>query len=133
MLGDVITVVRSLASVLTWKRDLDEEKRKKFATLCDQISNVLARVSMMSEDRRQSINLCAELRQYVGPLRDIAHDTLASDELNRLAAELDRVCEAWQRLADSAEPGSNSYEAYVDQLAEGAGHFRGLANRLRAA
>ena len=132
MLGDVIAVVKALAGVFTWKRQLDDDKRKKFASLCDQISNVLERVSKTSEDRRQSINLCAELRQYVEPIKDVAHGSLASDEINRLATELDRVCDAWKQLASTAEPGSHSYEGYIDQLAEGAGQFRGLANRLRA-
>ena len=132
MLGDVITVVKSLASVLSWKRQLDDEKRKKFAVLCDQISDVLERVSTIREDRRQSIDLCAELRQYVEPIREVARGTLASDEINDLATKLDGVCDAWKQLTDSAEPGSHSYDGFIDQLAEGAGHFRGLANRLRA-
>jgi len=132
MLGDVIAVVKGLAGVFTWKRQLDDEKRKKFATLCDQISNVLEQVSKSNEDRRRSINLCAELRQYVEPIRGVAHGTLANDEINRLATELDRVCDAWKQLDSAAEPGSHSYEDYIDQLAEGAGQFRGLANRLRA-
>jgi hypothetical protein len=132
MLGDVIAAVNVLTAVFTRKRQLDDDKRKKLAGLCDQISNVLERVSKTSEDRRQSINLCAELRQYVEPIRDVAHDTLESDEINRLAAELDRVCDAWKQLAATAEPGGHSYEGYLDQLAEGAGQFRGLAHLLQA-
>ncbi|MFL6210616.1 MAG: hypothetical protein ACJ74W_17315 [Pyrinomonadaceae bacterium] len=131
MLGDVIAAVKGLAGIITWKRQLNDEKRKKFASLCDQISNVLQRVSETSDDRRQTINLCAELRQYVEPIRDIGHGTLASDEINRLATELDRVCDAWKQLTTSGERGSHSYEGFMDQLAEGTGQFRGLANRLR--
>ena|SRR5687768_6100764 len=132
MLGDVITAVNVLMDVFTRKRQLDEDKRKKFAGLCDQISKVLERVSKTSEDRRQSIDLCGELRQYVGSIRDIAHGAIESDEINRLATELDRVCDAFKQLAGTAQPGSHSYEGYLDQLAEGAGRFRGLANLLRA-
>jgi len=132
MLGDLIAVVKGLASVFTWKRQLDDEKLKNFASLCDEISTVLEQFSKMSEDRRQSIYLCAELREYVKPIRDVAGGTLASDEISRLATKLDRVCDAWEHLASSAEPGSYSYEGYIDQLVEGAGQFRGLANRLRA-
>src|SRR5687767_949156 len=119
MLGDVITVVKSLASIISWKRQLDEEKRGKFAGLCDKISNVLERVSSMSEDRRKLIDLCAELRMYVEPIREIADGAVDSDDINRLATELDTVCDAWKKLTASAEPGSHSYEGYVDQLAEG--------------
>ena len=132
MLGDVIAAVNVLAGVFSRQRQLDEEKRKRLAGLCDDISNVLERAGKAGDDRRQSISLCAELRQYVEPLRDVARDTLESDEINRLATELDRVCDAWQKLAGTAEPGGHSYEGHLDQLAEGAGLFRGLANRLRA-
>ena len=128
MLGDLIAVVKGLAGVFTWKRQLDDEKRKKFASLCDQISNVLERVSQTSGDRRQSINLCAELRQYVEPIRDVAHGTLACDEINRLATELDRVCDAWEQLASTDEPSSRFIEGYIDQWRRGQ-PFRGLANR----
>ena len=131
MLSDVIAAVKGLANIFTWKRQLDDEKRKKFAFICDQISTVLDKFSKASEDRRQSLNLCAELRQYVEPIRDIAHGTLASDEIDRLATELDRVCDAWKQLTSQAEPSSHSSEGYIDQLVEGAGQFRGLANRLR--
>jgi len=131
MLGDVIAAVKALAGAFTWKRQLANDKRKKFAGICDQISHVLERVSKTTEDRRESINLCAELRQYVEPIREIAHGSLASDEINRLASELDKVCDAWKQLAKTRKPIGHSYEPYIDQLAEGAGQFRGLANRLR--
>lgn len=133
MLGDVLVVVKGLASVFTWKQQLNDEKRKKFASICAEISNVLEQFSRTSDDRRLSISLCAELRQYVEPIKDVAHGSLASDEINRLATELDQVCDAWKQLATTAEPGNHLYEGYMDQLAEGAGQFRGLAKRLRTA
>jgi len=132
MLGDLMAVVKSLTDVLTWKRQLDDERRKKFADQCDQISDVLTSVYEESKNRRQLINLCAELRRYVEPIREIAQGTLASDEIDQLATELDRVCDAWKQLNDSAELGSHLYDGYLDQIAKGAGDFRGLANQLRA-
>ena len=81
MLNDLIAVVRVLVGGFTWKRQFDDERRKKFAALCDQTSNVLERFIETREDRRQSINLCAELRRNVGPIEDVARGTLAADEL----------------------------------------------------
>src|SRR6185503_9983798 len=105
-------------------RQLSDEKRQKFASQCDAISNVLERFIETNEDRRGSITLCTELRQYVEEIRDIASGTPVSDDINDLATKLDSVCDAWGKVASTAEPGNHSYEGYLDQLAEGVGQFR---------
>lgn len=69
MFGAVVDAVRLLGSLITGARQLGDENRKKLAALCDQISNVMQRYIDASEDRRLSINLCAELEEYVVSLK----------------------------------------------------------------
>jgi hypothetical protein len=137
MLGDLITIVQGLTGAVTgafnWKRQLDDKNREKFASLCDQIGDLLERASKTSEDRRESIGLCAQLREYVEPIRDVARSAAVEpDDINRLATALDGVCDAWQQLGNTAGPGSHSYEGYIDQFVAAKGHFRGLADVTRA-
>ena len=132
MFSDVLDALRFLGSTFTGARQLGDKEQEKFAKICDDISNVLQRFIDASQDRRQSINLCAELREYVTPIRDLANGRLASDEINRLATALNGVCDAWSKLHNSAEAGLHSDKRDLDQLVAAAGTFRGLANRVRA-
>jgi hypothetical protein len=132
MFSDVLNALKFLSSAVTGRRQLKDQDRQKFAGICDNISDVLQRFIDASQDRRQSIHLCAELSEYVRPIRDLASGKLASDEINRLATVLDNVCEAWSRERGAADAGLHSDERYLDQIVEAAGSFRGLANRLRA-
>lgn len=123
-------MMKFLRGEFTARQQLGDEKRKKFASLCDAISKVLERFIETKEDRRQSINLCAELREYVVPIRDIASGTLASDDINRLATELNGICDAWSNLASAAELGHHSYEVYLDQLEEGGRPVSRIGQRI---
>jgi hypothetical protein len=58
-------------------RKLGAEDREKFAKIYDATSNVLQHFIDESMDRRQSINLCAELREYVNPMQDLARGRTA--------------------------------------------------------
>ena len=128
----VLDTLKVLGSAIASKHALGEEKRQKLATLCDQISGVLTKFIQAPENHRQEIHLCAELREYVEPLRNIASGTILTQEINRLASALNTVCDAWGKLAEEARSSGHASEPYLDQLEEGAGKFSGFANRLRA-
>lgn len=132
MFGDVLDALKFLGSAFTGARKLGDEEREKFAKICDAISGVLRRFIDASPDRRQSINLCAELREYVVPIRDLATGRLPTDEINRLATALSGVCDAWSKLHGKADADLHLDGRDLDQLVEAEGSFRGVATRVRA-
>ena len=132
MFGDVLDALRFLGAAFTGARQLGDEEREKFAKICDSISDLLKSFVDASGDRRQSINLCARLREYVVPLQDLATGRLPSDEINRLATALNGVCDAWSKLHGAAEAGSSVDERDLDELVRAEGTFRGMADRVRA-
>jgi hypothetical protein len=132
MFSDLLAALKALGSGFSWAVQLQAEKRKRFAALCENISNVLQQYANADQSRRQSMNLCAELREYVLPIRELASGTLAPPEIARVADALDHVCDAWSRLDEAATRRTHVDADDVDQIVEASGMFRGLANRLRA-
>jgi hypothetical protein len=115
---------------------MGHEDRQQFAGICDKISDVLGRfIDDEGQDRRQSINLCARLKEYVEPIEALSHGRLPEAEINRLATTLDRVCDTWDEWKErqgKAEASLHLDSRDLDQLAEAKGMFEGLADRLRA-
>jgi uncharacterized FlaG/YvyC family protein len=132
MLSDVIEILKFLTSSVKELSQLGDKRRQKLASACEKIRDVLDEFIKAPRERRKAINLCARLREHVVPIKETATGAITSDEINRLATELDRVCDAWSKLTGGAELVEHSYEQYLDHLAEGKGLFEGLAERLRA-
>lgn len=128
MFGEVLDALRFLGSAFTGARQLRSQDREKFAKICDEISNVIEEFIKAPQDR----SFCAELREYVLPIRNLASGRIASDEIDRLATTLNSVCDAWSKLHGTAEADLNLDSSDLDQLKEAKGLFRGLVNRLRA-
>jgi hypothetical protein len=133
MFSDLLAAAKALASGITWMHQLREQDRKRFAQNCENISRVLQQYAEASWERRQAISLCAELREYVKPIREVAPGALPAAEIDRVAGALNGVCDAWDRRdrAGGAEAHAGAHD--LDQIIETAGTFRGLANRLRGA
>jgi len=132
MFGDVLKALDLLVTALTGRRKLRAEDREKFAKIYDEISTVLANFIVTSSDRPKSINLCAELREYVVPIRDLATGRLPSSDVDRLANALSSVCDQWARVHGNSEAGIQVNQHDLDQIAAAEGMFRGVANRIRA-
>ena len=132
MFSAVLEALKVAVDVVTGERRRSDEEREKFAKICDDIHDVLKGFVDASQDRRQSINLCARLSEYVKPIRALADDRLPSAEIDRLATALEGVCEAWRKLHGAAEAGAHQDEGDLDQLVKAQGTFEGMAGRLRA-
>jgi len=130
MLSDVIQVVKFLREGYSALAQLHQEQRKQLASLCEGISDVFTKVLATPADRRQEISLCGELKVYVERIHQVGSGTLASEGIDDLANKLDTLCETMRALRGKGEPSTHSYEGYLDQIAQGAGEFRGLARRL---
>jgi hypothetical protein len=133
MFSDLLAALKAVASALTWAHRLRAEDRQRFAKLCDDASSVLRAYADASQDRRRSINLCAELREYVQPIRELGQKALGSAELERVATALNGVCDAWSAHDGGGAKSSHVPDNELDQIAVAAGMFHGLANRVRAA
>jgi hypothetical protein len=132
MFGAVLDALKVLCSAFSALLKLSQEKRGKFAGICDRISDVLINFIDATKNKKPQFNLCAELREYVVPLRDIASGAIVSKEMDRLANELEHVCDTWDRVEKEANESGRAYELDLRQIEESAGTFKGLANRLRA-
>jgi hypothetical protein len=132
MFAAVLEALKLLGSALTGARKLRSEEREKFAKICEDISAVLETFIAAPRDRRQSLGLCAQLREFVVPIRTLASGTLPSDEINRLALALDGVCDAWASFYSESEAGSHAEERDLDQIVAAAGTFKALAKVVRA-
>ena len=128
MFGDVLDAMRLLGAAFTGARQLGDEEREKL----DKISNVLKHFVDASWDRKQSINLCTELREYIVPLQEFATGRLPYAEIDRLATTLNGVCDAWSKLHDTAEAGVPWEKSDLDQIVKAEGTLRGMATRLCA-
>ena len=133
MFSDLLEAAKALGSGITWMRQLREQDRKRFAQICEEISRVLHQYADASRQRQQAINLCAELREYVMPIRELASGALPAAEIDRVAGALNGVCDARDRLDHAGDAEAYTGAGDLDQIIEAAGTFRGLANRLRAA
>jgi len=132
MFDALISVVKLLGSSLQWALQLDSEKRKRFADLCDAIAVTLNAFLDDPENRRKSLSLCQQLRVNVDPIRHLAKDTLSQTELDGLAHQLNNLCDAWQAHTQAMTLESASHPIDLEQVAVAAGHFSGLATRVRA-
>jgi hypothetical protein len=133
MFSDLLAALKAVAGTLTWAHRLRVEDRQRFAKLCDDVSGVLGEYGDASQDRRRSMNLCAELREYVQPIRELGQNALGSAELERVATALNGVCDAWSAHDGGGAASSHVPDHELDQIAAAAGMFHGLANRVRAA
>ena len=127
MLETVIVIVNSLSGAYEWLLKLGDKRRDTLAAHCDSVAQILEDFAASSQDRRRSINLCAQLKQFVPPIRQAGEET-EDERVKELANELDRVCEVW---AAASQGGDTSHQAELYQVEAGAGAFRGLANALR--
>ena len=132
MFTAVLEALKLLGNALTGARKLRSDERERFAKMCENISSVLQGFIDAPRDRRKSLGLCAQLREFVVPLRTLASGTLPSDEINRLAQALDGVCDAWASFYGESEAGSHPEERELDQIVVAVGTFRGLAEVVRA-
>jgi hypothetical protein len=113
-------------------QQLGNESRAKLAGFFDRISNVLQQFVDMTRGGKHSAGPCAELAQYAKGIRDVASPTLPTEKVEALAKQLAHLCENWQKIAPSGEPGAQAHEIYLTELEAGAGAFRGLANVMHA-
>jgi len=132
MFEALIGVLKFLKSSLDWVTRLSEDKREKFAAQCEAISLTMKTFLDASKDERKSIELCAQLLVNVKPIRDIAAKTLSEEELEALAYQLEQVCNAWRSHTQSSGESAEHDAANLNQVAEAAGHFSGLAILVRA-
>jgi hypothetical protein len=126
---DALKFVGSAASGLA---KLGDEKRKKFADICDRISEVLREFLEALEKGLPPIDLCAELREYVTPIRTIASGAVSSKEIDDLATELEHLCDTWARIATEAQSGGHTVAVDREEITIAKGRFKGLAKRLRS-
>lgn len=132
MLEALTAVVKALVSSYGTLQSLGEKRRERLAILCDAIADVLEQYSGTRSERSQSVNLCAELRQYVAPIRAVAAGAATAEKIEELAQALDTVCETWSRVSAGTAFDSVSYQAAFRQIDDAAGTFRGSAVLLRA-
>ena len=132
MFEALIDLVKLLGGSLKWALQLDSERRKRFAEQCDAIAVTLNAFLDESENRRKSRSLCEELRVNVAPIRELAKGTLSQAELDGLAFQLENLCDAWQAHTQATAPGGTSHLVDLEHVEVAAGHFRGLATRVRA-
>jgi hypothetical protein len=132
MISTVIEAAKALVGAAGTLQMLGNERRAKLASYFDNISKVLQGFVDMTRQGEQSTGPCAELAEYAKAIRDVASPTLRADEVERLADELTNACENWQKLTPAGAPGTYSYDTYLNEIEKAAGHFRGLANVLRA-
>ncbi len=132
MISGVIEAAKALVSAAGTLQKLGNARRAKLASYFDNISKVLQGFVNMKRQGKQSPGPCAELAVYAKAIRDVASPTLGADEVERLAVELANACQNWEKLTPTEALDIHSYDAYLDQLEEAAGHFRGFANVLRA-
>ena len=121
MMGTIemnIATVNTLKEAVDWRAEITQEKRENFASLCDDISNIFQTYADASDDRQQSIKICAELRVYVPKFRDIVEIIRDKELIEQMANQLENACNNW------GDPNNNS-------IIEAAGSFHGLANVVR--
>lgn len=133
VVSTVIDVAKALAGAVGWAQQFDKSRREGLATIFDAIAGALENFRELRKQGQKAPGICGELKQYANKLRDVASGTLPSVDIDRLAIELAGACEALQNLSTTAGPqrGQALYDEYLDQLAEGAGAFRGCATVLR--
>jgi hypothetical protein len=132
MFSEVLDALKLVGDAVSGARRLSDEDRNKLGSYCDNIATVIRNFVDARHDRSKSINLCAELREYVQPLRSLASGRLASEEIDRLATALDGVCHVWSQAHSRVDAGFQLGERDLDDLVKAEGTFRGMANRLRA-
>ena len=132
MLEALTIVVKALVSSYGALQSFGDKRRERLAVLCDAIADVLDQYSKSPADRRESVNLCAQLRQYVAPIRAVASGVTNPEKIEELAQALDTVCENWGRISAEGALDSESHQASLEQINDAAGTFRGSALLLRA-
>ena len=96
MFETLLKLVPVAGSAFQWLTKVNQDKRDKFATLCDEIKILLETYAKATDDQRLSRNLCAELRVYVPDIEKIAEGLLDTNQLTAMANELNTVCDRWQ-------------------------------------
>ena len=132
MFKDVLDALRFVGDAFTKGRGIRAEEREKLAKICEDVSGVLQKYSEAPRDRRASINLCAQLREFKPKLLNLAEGKVAPTEINRLATSLEGVCDAWAKIAPESQPDSHASDLYLDQIVAAAGTFHAYADVVRA-
>jgi len=126
-----IEAAKALVGSVDALNKLGNERREKLATYFDMTAEVMRDYATEIERGGEPPPLCKKLDKLAKNIRNLAENTLTSDEIDSLVNEFENACSNWSKLDNSSARDHKLDKNHLKDLLSTAGSFEGEAIVLR--